>query len=62
MEVCFLDGLIYYAHNRQGWAEPDPCLATIEIFEESGLNTGYSALLDEAALGFAAKVFGSVGL
>lgn len=41
---------------------PTPVSRRLKILEESGVITGYSALLDEAALGFGVTVFVSVRL
>lgn len=41
---------------------PPPCLRRVRALEEAGLITGYTALLDEAALGFALTAFAMVRL
>ena len=48
--------------ERKSWAEPDPVSRRLKILEKVGVITGYSALLDEAALGFGVTVFVSVRL
>jgi DNA-binding Lrp family transcriptional regulator len=41
---------------------PPPCLRRVRALEQAGLITGYTALLDEAALGFDVTAFALVGL
>ena len=41
---------------------PPPCLRRVRALEEAGLVTGYTALLDEAALGFSLTAFAMVRL
>ncbi|MEM1300719.1 MAG: Lrp/AsnC family transcriptional regulator [Pseudomonadota bacterium] len=41
---------------------PSPCLRRVRMLEEQGVLQGYSALIDEARLGFAVSVFVSVQL
>jgi DNA-binding Lrp family transcriptional regulator len=41
---------------------PPPCLRRVRALEEAGLITGYTALLDEAALGFALTAYAMVRL
>ena len=41
---------------------PPPCLRRVRALEEAGLITGYTAILDEAALGFALTAFAMVRL
>lgn len=41
---------------------PPPCLRRVRTLEETGLITGYAAILDEAALGFDLMGFAMVGL
>ncbi len=41
---------------------PPPCLRRVRALEEAGLITGYTALLDETALGFALTAFAMVRL
>jgi DNA-binding Lrp family transcriptional regulator len=47
--------------NKIGLSPP-PCLRRVRALEEAGLITGYTALLDEAALGFALTAFAMVRL
>lgn len=46
---------------RVGLSAP-PCLRRVRALEEAGLITGYTVLLDEAALGFNLIAFAMVGL
>ncbi len=46
---------------RIGLSAP-PCLRRVRALEEAGLVTGYTAILDEAALGFELMAFAMVGL
>lgn len=46
---------------RVGLSAP-PCLRRVRALEEAGLITGYTVLLDEAALGFKLIAFAMVGL
>ncbi len=41
---------------------PPPCLRRVRALEEAGLVSGYTVLLDEAALGFTLTAFAMVGL
>jgi DNA-binding Lrp family transcriptional regulator len=41
---------------------PPPCLRRVRALEEAGLVTGYTALLDEVALGFSLTAFAMVRL
>ncbi len=41
---------------------PPPCLRRMRALESAGLVTGYTALVDEAALGFPLTAFAMVGL
>lgn len=41
---------------------PPPCLRRVRALEEAGLLQAYTALVDEAALGFALTAFAMVGL
>ncbi len=41
---------------------PPPCLRRVRALEDAGLITGYTALLDEAALGYPVTAFVMVGL
>lgn len=41
---------------------PPPCLRRVQALEEAGLITGYTALVDEAALGFTLTAFAMVRL
>ncbi|MGD9783677.1 MAG: Lrp/AsnC family transcriptional regulator [Hyphomicrobiaceae bacterium] len=41
---------------------PPPCLRRVRALEEAGLITGYTALVDESALGFPLSAFALVGL
>jgi len=41
---------------------PPPCLRRVRALEEAGLITGYTALVDERALGFELTAFAMVGL
>lgn len=41
---------------------PPPCLRRVRALEQAGLITGYTALLDEAALGFDVTAYALVGL
>lgn len=41
---------------------PPPCLRRVRALEEAGLINGYTAVLDEAALGFALTAFAMVRL
>lgn len=47
--------------NKIGLSPP-PCLRRVRALEEAGLITGYTALLDEPALGFALTAFAMVRL
>lgn len=47
--------------SRVGLSAP-PCLRRVRALEQAGLITGYTALLDEAALGFELTAFAMVGL
>lgn len=47
--------------NRVGLSPP-PCLRRVRALEQAGLITGYTALVDEAALGFDVTGFALVGL
>jgi DNA-binding Lrp family transcriptional regulator len=47
--------------NRIGLSAP-PCLRRVRTLEEAGLITGYTALIDEAALGYALTAFAMVRL
>lgn len=47
--------------NRIGLSAP-PCLRRVRALEEAGLISGYTALVDEAALGYALTAFAMVGL
>jgi len=47
--------------GRVGLSAP-PCLRRVRALEEAGLISGYSVLLDEAALGFTLTAFAMVGL
>ena len=47
--------------SRVGLSAP-PCLRRVRALEEAGLITGYTALIDEATLGFALTAFAMVGL
>lgn len=46
---------------RVGLSAP-PCLRRVRALEEAGVITGYTALVDEAALGFEVTAFALVGL
>ena len=46
---------------RVGLSAP-PCLRRVRALEEAGLVTGYTALVDEKALGFEVTAFALVGL
>lgn len=46
---------------RVGLSAP-PCLRRVRALEEAGLISGYTVLLDEAALGFTLTAFALVGL
>lgn len=46
---------------RVGLSAP-PCLRRVRALEEAGIITGYTALVDEAALGFEVTAFALVGL
>ena len=61
MEVPFLDSLNFNASKLRVGLSQTP-FAMIEILQKSGVITGYSASLIEAALGFAATVFAWVRL
>ena len=41
---------------------PPPCLRRVRVLEQSAIITGYSALIDERALGFEVIAFAMVGL
>lgn len=41
---------------------PPPCLRRVRALEDAGLVSGYTVLLDEAALGFTLTAFAMVGL
>lgn len=41
---------------------PPPCLRRVRVLEQAGLITGYTALVDETALGFDVTGFALVGL
>jgi DNA-binding Lrp family transcriptional regulator len=47
--------------SRVGLSAP-PCLRRVRALEEAGLITGYTALIDEATLGFELTAFAMVGL
>jgi DNA-binding Lrp family transcriptional regulator len=47
--------------NRIGLSAP-PCLRRVRALEEAGLISGYTALVDEAALGYALTAFAMVRL
>lgn len=47
--------------NKIGLSPP-PCLRRVRALEEAGLITGYTALFDEAGLGFALTAFAMVRL
>jgi DNA-binding Lrp family transcriptional regulator len=47
--------------RRVGLSAP-PCLRRVRALEEAGLITGYTALVDEKALGFELTAFALVGL
>jgi DNA-binding Lrp family transcriptional regulator len=47
--------------RRVGLSAP-PCLRRVRALEEAGLVTGYTALVDEKALGFELTAFALVGL
>ncbi len=47
--------------RRVGLSAP-PCLRRVRALEEAGLVTGYTALVDEKALGFELTAFAMVGL
>ena len=47
--------------NRVGLSAP-PCLRRVRALEDAGLVRGYTALVDEKALGFELTAFASVGL
>ena len=47
--------------SRVGLSAP-PCLRRVRALEEAGLIAGYTALLDEKALGFEVAAFAMVGL
>ena len=47
--------------QRVGLSAP-PCLRRVRALEEAGLISGYTVLLDEAALGFTLAAFAMVGL
>lgn len=47
--------------NRIGLSAP-PCLRRVRTLEEAGLISGYTALIDEAALGYALTAFAMVRL
>jgi DNA-binding Lrp family transcriptional regulator len=47
--------------QRVGLSAP-PCLRRVRALEEAGLITGYTALVDERALGFEVTAFALVGL
>lgn len=47
--------------KRIGLSAP-PCLRRVRALEDAGLISGYTALLDEAALGFAVTAFAMVAL
>ena len=53
--------------SNQGLSErvglsPSPCSRRLKLLEEEGIITGYTALIDEAAVGFAMSVFVSIKL
>ena len=45
--------------NRIGLSAP-PCLRRVRALEEAGLISGYTALIDEVALGYALTAFAMV--
>ncbi|MGQ0673861.1 MAG: Lrp/AsnC family transcriptional regulator [Hyphomicrobium sp.] len=47
--------------RRVGLSAP-PCLRRVRALEEAGLVAGYTALVDETALGFAVTAYAMVGL
>jgi DNA-binding Lrp family transcriptional regulator len=47
--------------NRVGLSAP-PCLRRVRALEDAGMIRGYTALIDEKALGFELTAFASVGL
>jgi DNA-binding Lrp family transcriptional regulator len=47
--------------SKIGLSAP-PCLRRVRALEEAGLISGYTAIVDEAALGFALTAFAMVGL
>ena len=47
--------------NRIGLSAP-PCLRRVRVLEEAGLISGYTALIDEVALGYALTAFAMVRL
>ncbi|MFA7308143.1 MAG: Lrp/AsnC family transcriptional regulator [Hyphomicrobium sp.] len=47
--------------NRIGLSAP-PCLKRVRVLEEAGLISGYTALIDEVALGYALTAFAMVRL
>lgn len=47
---------------RRVGLSPPPCLRRVRALEEAGLIAGYTALLDEKALGFEVSGFAMVGL
>lgn len=47
---------------RRVGLSPPPCLKRVRALEEAGLITGYTALLDERALGFELTAYAMVGL
>ena len=47
--------------NRIGLSAP-PCLRRVRALEEAGLISGYTALIDEVALGYALTAFAMVRL
>lgn len=47
--------------NKIGLSAP-PCLRRVRALEEAGLISGYTAIVDETALGFSLTAFAMVGL
>lgn len=50
------------ALSQRAGLSPPPCLRRVRALEDSGVITGYTALVDEAELGFPLTAFALVGL
>lgn len=50
------------ALSQRAGLSPPPCLRRVRALEDSGVITGYTALVDEAQLGFPLTAFALVGL